>query len=169
MNLDQNTPAVDEGRTPARFPGRSLRKRVPVPWFGLAFRASNQNLPSLFSKDLVLDVVERVVVLILFLYFTNKMLPRFAELIITEIAHPELLWLAASTTLEAVLLVVSESLGVFLILTRRFATAVSTRPFDWALSLMAVNAPLLVAPAAVSTFMPLQIATTLMLAGMIIQ
>ena len=34
---------------------------------------------------------------------------------------------------------------------------------------MAVNAPLLVAPAAASTFLPSQIATALMVAGMIIQ
>ena len=97
------------------------------------------------------------------------MLPRFAHLIVTEIAHPELLWLAASTNVEAALLVISESLGVFLILTRRFATTVSRHPFDWALSLIAVNAPLLVVPAATSTFMPSQIATALMVAGMILQ
>src|SRR5262249_37391168 len=106
---------------------------------------------------------------ILFLYFANKMLPRIAGLIITEFAHPELLWLAASTNLEAALLVISESLGVFLILTRRSATTVSTRPFDWALSLISVNAPFLVTPAAASTIIPSQIATALMLTGMIIQ
>ena len=139
------------------------------PRFGLVFRANKQSISALFSKDLVLDFTERAVVLTLFLYFANKMLPRFAELIATDIAHPELLWLAASTNLQAALLVISESLGVFLILTRRFATTVSKRPFDWALSLMAVNAPLLVVPAAASTFMPLQIATILMVAGMIIQ
>src|SRR5262245_10378049 len=169
MKSDQNTAAADEAKTPTRFVGRSLGKRAPVRRFGFAFRAGKQNLSGLFSKDLVLDVTERAVVLVLFLFFANKMLPRFAELIVTEIAHPELLWLAASTNLEAALLVISESLGVFLILTRRSATTVSTRPLDWALSLMAVNAPLLVVPAGASVFMPLQIATTLMLAGMIIQ
>src|SRR5262245_31194713 len=97
------------------------------------------------------------------------MLPKFAQLIITEIAHPELLWLAASTNVEAALLVISESLAVFLILTRRFSTIVSRRPLDWVLSLMAVNAPLLVVPAAASAFVPSQIASALMIAGMIIQ
>jgi len=97
------------------------------------------------------------------------MLPRFVHLIITEIAHPELLWLAASTNLQAALLVISESLAVFLILTRRFATTVSRRPLDWILSLVAVNAPLLVVPAAASAFVPSQVASTLMIAGMIIQ
>jgi protein-S-isoprenylcysteine O-methyltransferase Ste14 len=152
MNLDQNTPPVDEARTPVRF-------------FGQPF----QSLSAHFSKDLIVDFAERAVVLILFLYFANKMLPRFVQLIVTEIAYPELLWLAASTNLQAALLVISESLGVFLILTRRSATTASTRPIDWILSLMAVNAPFLVVPAAASTLMPLQIATTLMLAGMMVQ
>src|SRR5262249_28420672 len=70
---------------------------------------------------------------------------------------------------DAALLVISESLGVFLILTRRFAKTVSKHPLDWALSLVAVNAPLLVAPAAASTLIPTEIATTLMFAGMILQ
>lgn len=135
----------------------------------IEFKAGKRALSALVSKDLVLDFMERAVVLILFLYFANKMLPRLAGLIITEIAHPELLWLAASTNLDAALLVISESLGVFLILTRRSATTVSTRPLDWTLSFTAVNAPLLAAPAAASTFIPSQIATALMFAGMIIQ
>jgi protein-S-isoprenylcysteine O-methyltransferase Ste14 len=140
-----------------------------VPRIELALRTGKQNLSALVSKDRVLDFVERAAVLILFVYFADKMLPRFAGLITTEIAHPELLWLAASTNLDAALLVISESLGVFLILTRRSAAVVSTRPLDWALSFMAVNAPLLAAPAAASTFIPSQIATVLMFAGMIIQ
>jgi protein-S-isoprenylcysteine O-methyltransferase Ste14 len=168
MNFDQNSPTVGEPRTPAPFLGRPLWNWVSVR-IALAFRVAKRNLSALVSKDLVLDLVERAVVLILFLFFANKMFPRFAGLIVTEVAHPELLWLAASTNLEAALLVISESLGVFLILTRRPATTVSTRPSDWALSLMAVNAPLLVAPAAASTFLPSQIAPALMVAGMIIQ
>jgi len=166
MSVEQNPPAVREVGTPASLLGRN---KVPESRFGYAFRASKQRFLALFSRSQVLDFTERAVVLILFLYFANKMFPRFAELILTDIAHPELLWLAASTNLQAALLVISESLGVFLILTRRCAKTVSTRPFDWALSLMAVNAPLLVAPAAASTLMPLQIATTLMLAGMVTQ
>jgi protein-S-isoprenylcysteine O-methyltransferase Ste14 len=141
MNLDQNSPAIGGTRAPGQFK----------------------------AGDLVLDVMERAVVLILFLYFANRMLPRLAGLISAEIAYPELFWLAASKNLDAALLVISESLGVFLILTRRFATTVSTHPLDWALSLIAVNAPLLAAPAAASTFIPSQIATALMFAGMIIQ
>jgi protein-S-isoprenylcysteine O-methyltransferase Ste14 len=134
-----------------------------------ASRVRKLTLSALVSKDLVLDFSERTIVLILFLYFANKMLPRLAGLIVTEIAHPELLWLAASANLGAALLVISELLGVFLILTRRFATIVSKCPFDWGLSLIAVNAPLLVAPAAKSAFIPSEFATALMFAGMIIQ
>jgi protein-S-isoprenylcysteine O-methyltransferase Ste14 len=147
MNVDQDSPAVGEAR--------------PDPFLGWLF--------SLVSKDLVLDVIERAVVLILFLYFANRLLPQLARLITTEIAYPELFWLAASKNLDAALLVISESLGVFLILTRRFAKIVSTHPLDWALSLIAVNAPLLVTPAAASTFIPTQVITALMFAGMIIQ
>jgi len=166
-NVDQNSPAIGEAETPGSFLGWRLWHWVPMP--RIEFKAAQQTLSALVTKDLVLDFIERAVVGILFLYFANKMLPRFAWLIITEIAHPELLLLAASTNLDAALLVISESLAVFLILTRRTATIVSTRPLDWALSFMAVNAPLLAAPAPASTFMPSQIATALMFAGMIIQ
>jgi protein-S-isoprenylcysteine O-methyltransferase Ste14 len=167
MSIDQNSPATGEARTPERFLGRRFGNWIPVPQ--IEFGGGKRNLTALLTKDLVLDFIERAVVLILFLYFANKMLPRLAGLFTTEIAHPELLWLAASTNLSAALLVISESLGVFLILTRRSATIISRRPLDWALSFMAVNAPLLAAPATASTFMPAQIATALMFAGMLIQ
>jgi protein-S-isoprenylcysteine O-methyltransferase Ste14 len=145
MKVDPNSPVIGGTIAPGEF------KSTPV------------------SKDRVLDLIERAIILILFLYFANRMLPRLAGLISAEIAYPELFWLAASRNLDAALLVISESLGVFLILTRRFATTISTHPLDWALSLIAVNAPLLAAPAAASTFIPSQIATTVMFAGMIIQ
>ena len=151
MHTDQNPSAIGRTRTPGQF------------------SAGNQALPAIISKDLVLDVIERAIVLLLFIYFANRMLPQLARLITFEFAYPELFWLAASKNLDAALLVISESLGVLLILTRRFTTTVSTHPLDWALSLIAVNAPLLVVPAAASTFMPSQIPTALMFAGMIIQ
>jgi protein-S-isoprenylcysteine O-methyltransferase Ste14 len=166
MNIDQDSPAIGEARVPSQFLGWRFWI-LPVP--RIEFRAGTRNLSALISKDLVLDFIERAVVLILFLYFANRMLPSLAGLIATEIAYPELLWLAASKNVDAALLVTSESLGVFLILTRRFSKTVSKHPLDWALSLMAVNAPLLATPAAASTFIPLQVATTVMFAGMIIQ
>src|SRR5262245_46391128 len=133
MNVDQNSPAISDINTPSEF------------------RAGKQAVFAFISKNLV-DVIERAVVLILYLYFANRMLPQLARLITTEIAYPELFWLAALKNLDATLLVISESLGVFLILTRRSAMSVSTHPLDWALSLIAVNAPLLAAPAAASTY-----------------
>jgi len=151
MNLDQNLPVIGGTRRPGEF------------------GAGRQALSALVSKDFIVDIVERAIVLILFLYFANRMLPRLVVLITAEIAHPELLWLAASKNLDAALLVISESLGVFLILTRRFSKIVSTHPFDWALSLIAVNAPLLAVPAAASAFIPSQIASALMFAGMVMQ
>jgi protein-S-isoprenylcysteine O-methyltransferase Ste14 len=154
MHLDQDTPSIDISKP-----------TWPMTRFGVVSRPSKKYL----LKDGVLDFAERAIVLILFIYFANKMLPRFVHLIVTEIAHPELLWLAASTNLQAALLVVSESLAVFLILTRRFATTVSRRPLDWILSLMAVGAPLLVVPAAASAIVPSEIASVLMISGMIIQ
>jgi protein-S-isoprenylcysteine O-methyltransferase Ste14 len=151
MNVDHNSPAIRGTGAPGEF------------------KSARQTLSALVSKAVVLDVIERVIVLILFVYFANRMLPQLARLITLEIAYPELFWLAASKNLDAALLVTSESLGVFLILTRRSATAVSTHLLDWALSLIAVNAPLLAVPAAASTFVPLQTATALMFAGMIVQ
>ena len=151
MSVDQNSPAIDGTRASSEF------------------RAGNQALSVLISKDRALDIIERAVVLILFLYFASRMLPQLARLITAEIAYPELLWLAASKNVDAALLVISESLGIFLILTRRFAKTISTHPLDWALSFMAVNAPLLAVPAAASTFIPSQFATAVMFAGMIIQ
>jgi len=167
MSVDQNSPAIGEARTPGRYVGWRLWDWVSVP--RTAFKAGRQAFSAFNSKNLVLDLLERAVILILFLYFANKMLPQFVGLITTEIAYPELLWLAASKNVDAALLVISESLGVFLILTRRFAKIISTHPLDWALSFMAVNASLLATPAAASSFIPLQVATALMFAGMIIQ
>ena len=74
MNVNQNSSAIGEARA-GSFLGR---------------------LFSLVSKDLVLDFIERTIVLILFLYFANRMLRPLAVLITAEIAYPELLWLAAS-------------------------------------------------------------------------
>jgi protein-S-isoprenylcysteine O-methyltransferase Ste14 len=161
MNVDQDSPAIGEARRPfLGWRSRLLGPRIAFKFVGQA---------QLVSKHLALDVIERMVALILFLYFANRMLPQLARLITTEIAYPQLFWLVASKNLDATLLVISESLGVFLILTRRFAKIVSKHPLDWALSLLAVNAPLLAAPAAASAFIPAQIATALMFAGTITQ
>jgi protein-S-isoprenylcysteine O-methyltransferase Ste14 len=169
MNIDQNSPSVGKVGTLASRPGHFLSNWTQVLQIQSSFRSAKQKLSTLISKNLVLDVIERAVVLTMFLYFANRMLSQLSVLIVNEIAYPELLFLAPATNLQATLLVISESLGVFLILTRRWATALSSNPFDWTLSLIALNAPLLAVPAPASTFIPSQIALALMLTGMIIQ
>src|SRR5262249_37656573 len=98
MNVERNSPVdssvVGEVSTPGPFARWRLWKWASVPAF--------------VTKNLVLDIIERAVVLILFLYFANRMLPQLARLITTEIAHPELFWLAASKNFDATLLVISE-------------------------------------------------------------
>src|SRR6516165_7329047 len=98
MNIDRDSPAFGAARPPAQCLGRRFWNS-PVP--RIEFRAGTRNLSALVSKDLVLDVIERAVVLILFLYFANRMLPSLADLISAELAYPELFLLAALTNLDA--------------------------------------------------------------------
>src|SRR5581483_7414705 len=59
---------------------------------------------------------------------------------------------------------------VVLILIRRRSASLSSHPFDWALSFSAVSAPLLLTtPAAPSAVIPATLATTVMLAGLLMQ
>lgn len=104
-----------------------------------------------------------------FIYFVDRMLSRFVQLVSIQIAHPELLVAAAAINAQAILLVVSETLGIALILARRPSKLVSTRRVDWALSLAAVILPLLVAPAAGGTPVLANVATALMLVGLSVQ
>lgn len=104
-----------------------------------------------------------------FIYFVDRMLSRFVQLVSIQIAHPELLVAAAAINAQAILLVVSETLGIALILARRPSKLVSTRPVDWTLSLAAVILPLLVAPAAGGTPVLANVATALMLIGLSVQ
>ncbi len=159
MSADQNPHSAGEVRTANPW---GLWN-----WGRVRFRNGEQK--AVVSTDIFLDLIERAAVLIFFLYFAHRMLPRLAALFLTEIAHPQVILLAASTTLGAALLVISESLGVFLILTRRSTATISRRPLDWALSFVAVNAPLLATPAPASNFIPPQIAAAFMFAGMLIQ
>ena len=94
------------------------------------------------SSDAALDLAERVIVVGLFGVFVYRMLGRFAALVALQIEHPELIVAAAAINLGAILLVLSESLGVFLIVLRRRSPTLSAHPLDWVLSFVAVNAPL---------------------------
>jgi protein-S-isoprenylcysteine O-methyltransferase Ste14 len=123
----------------------------------------------LISRDAALDLAERAIVVGLFGLFVYRMLGRFVALVALQVEHPELIMAAAAINLGAILLVVSESLNVFLILLRRRSPTVSTHPLDWVLSFVAVNAPLLTTPAAPSAFWPPEAVSALMFAGLTIQ
>ena len=122
------------------------------------------------SLELALDLAERLGVLLLFLLFAQRMLPRLINLVLVQRAHPEVILLAAGINAQAGLLVIAESLGVLLILIRRRSASLSSQPFDWALSFSAVSAPLLLTtPAPPGTLVPAALATALMLAGLLVQ
>src|SRR5215813_10198403 len=77
MNFDQNSPGVGKAG-PAPFPDRPSSNSLSVR-IGLGSRTGKRDI-----TPFVLDFVERGVVLILFLYFAHKMLPRLTQLIVTE-------------------------------------------------------------------------------------
>ena len=133
-------------------------------------RPARRRFAAFVSMELALDLAERLAVLLLFLLFVHRMLPRLVDLVLIERVHPELILLAAGTNAQALLLVIGESLGVALILVRRRSASLSSHPFDWALSFSAVSAPLLLTtPAPASTVIPELLVTTLMLAGLLVQ
>jgi protein-S-isoprenylcysteine O-methyltransferase Ste14 len=133
-------------------------------------RSAWRRLRGLLGKDLALDLAERIAVLALFLVFAHRMLPRLVSLVAVQIAHPELIAMAAGIDAQAALLVIAESLGVVLILVRRRSATLSSQPFDWALSFSAVGAPLLLTtPAPAGAYVPEAITMGLMLAGLLIQ
>ena len=135
-----------------------------------AERPARRRLSALLSMDLALDLAERGAVLVLFALFAHRMLPRLVDLVLVEIAHPEVILLAAGINAQALLLVIGEALGALLIVIRRRSASLSSQPFDWALSFCAVSAPLLLTtPAAANPFIPAAVATTLMLAGLLVQ
>src|SRR6476646_1162612 len=121
------------------------------------------------SKALVLDLVERAAVLALYAFFVHRMLPRLTQLVAVQVAYPQLLMDAATINAQALLLVVSETLGVALILLRRRSSSLSSHPFDWSLCLAAVVLPLLLVPAAAAGAVWGQVSAGLMLAGLAIQ
>lgn len=137
--------------------------------FRLGGWATDGRLGGRFARGYLPDLIERALVLGFFIYFVHRMLARFVQLVLIQYANPELVLAAAAINAQAILLVVSETLGVALILSRRPSRLVSTRPLDWALSLGAVILPLLVAPATGGTPSPSDVATALMLVGLIVQ
>jgi protein-S-isoprenylcysteine O-methyltransferase Ste14 len=131
---------------------------------------ARRRFPAFVSLELALDLAERAAVLLLFLLFVNRMLPRLVQLVLIQREHPEVILLAAGVNAQALLLVLSECLGALLIVIRRRSASLSSNPVDWALSFSAVSAPLLLTtPASANTVIPETLVTTLMLIGLLVQ
>ena len=64
------------------------------------------------------------------------------------------------------LLVLSEGLGVFFIMTRKRAMVVSQAPFDWIVAFLATAGPLLVQPAGFRPLAPVGVGVALLLIGL---
>ena len=99
----------------------------------------------------VLDVFERVVVLIIFGHFAFVMLTVGKAGVLTF------------------LLLVSESLPVFLILTRREANASSDKLRDWFLALVGTTLPLMALPVGSNPLVPIGLSGAMMLLGLYVQ
>ena len=67
------------------------------------------------------------------------------------------------------LMVLSEGLGVFFIMTRKPATMVTDNPSDWTVAFFATAGPLLVHPAGFAPIAPAWLGVSLLLLGLIVQ
>jgi len=101
------------------------------------------------SRVMPLDVFERTVVLLVFGHFAFVMVGKASVL--------------------SLFLLASESLPVFLILTRRPASALSDKTVDWLLALMGTILPLLAAPVASGALVPPALSGGIMLIGLYVQ
>ena len=101
------------------------------------------------SRVMPLDVFERAVVLLVFGHFAFVMVGKASVL--------------------SLFLLASESLPVFLILTRRPASALSDKTVDWLLALMGTILPLLAAPVASGALVPPALSGGIMLIGLYVQ
>jgi protein-S-isoprenylcysteine O-methyltransferase Ste14 len=105
------------------------------------------------AKATALDVSERLCVALLFGQFAYRVLGAFEH----------------APTLGTFLLVMSEVLPVFLILTRARSNSLSDHPVDWVLGFAGTCAPLLVEPISAQTVAPAEFCALLVLIGMFIQ
>ena len=99
----------------------------------------------------LLDVFERVVLLVVFGHFAFVMLT------------------VGNAGALSFMLLVSESLPVFLILTRRKANALSDKPLDWFLALVGTTLPLLALPVGSNPLVPAGLSGAIMLIGLYVQ
>jgi protein-S-isoprenylcysteine O-methyltransferase Ste14 len=105
------------------------------------------------NKHVVLDIIERVFLLILYGRFAVRMI----------------LSLDASPNLATLLLIVSEGLPIIIIAVRGWSNTISDKPFDWVLAFMGASVPLLSAPGNASAVIPQQFAVLIMLTGTFVQ
>jgi len=105
------------------------------------------------SRLMLLDIVERAVVMLVFARFAFVML-----------SAP-----SGTGSLLRLILLVSESLPVFLILTRREPKARSDKTVDWLLGLLGTILPLLAVPVAAGALVPVGLCGAAMLIGLYVQ
>ena len=105
------------------------------------------------SRVMLLDIFERAVVILVFCHFAFVML-----------TAPE-----GTPVILSIILLVSESLPVFLILTRRQSKALSGKKVDWLLGLMGTILPLLAVPVAAGALVPAGVCGAIMLVGFYVQ
>jgi protein-S-isoprenylcysteine O-methyltransferase Ste14 len=124
--------------------------RCAVPWFE-AIRSwlATRKL----TRLKLLDFFERAVVTLVFV--------RFAFIMLTPVP--------GTVGILRILLLLSESLPVFLILTRRPSKARSDKPIDWLLGLTGTILPLLAVPIAAGALVPAGLSGAIMLVGLYAQ
>jgi protein-S-isoprenylcysteine O-methyltransferase Ste14 len=105
------------------------------------------------SRVMLLDIFERAVVVLVFCHFAFVML-----------TAPE-----GTPGILSIILLMSESLPVFLILTRRQSKALSDKTVDWLLGLMGTILPLLAVPVAAGALVPAGVCGAIMLIGFYVQ
>ena len=106
------------------------------------------------SRSVVLDIVERVLILVMFGIFASVNLARFM------------------TTLDvrSLMLVISETLPLLLVALRPPSPTLSDKPFDWFVGLAGSVFPLLVvAEGRLSPLLPIQVCFSIIMMGLFVQ
>ena len=144
MSQNESSQPCEQGGIREHFIARwALALRSPEIW------PSTCNL----SRLKLLDFFERAVVMLVFV--------RFAFVMLTPVS--------GTVGILRVMLLVSESLPVFLILTRRSSKARSDKPIDWLLGLTGTILPLLAVPIAAGALVPAGLCGAIMLVGLYVQ
>ena len=108
------------------------------------------------TKFIWLDLLERSVILIMFVFFAMRMYVNFK----------------LTYSVPVLLLVLAEILPVILVIFRKWSNSpvMSTSPLDWFLALVAANAPLLAAPGGTpGTIIPQAMCSLIIISGFLIQ